>query len=103
MKKIIIAVFALVFATTIGFAQQQAKDSTNVTSTDSKGHQGKTKIRIEELTESVKQALEDEEFKGWMINAAFHDTRKNQYSVDLKNGVEKQTLKFNNEGKRLND
>jgi hypothetical protein len=103
MRKIIFVVFALILGTTLGFAQQRANDSTNVKSAESNAQKGKTKIRIEELPDAVKQALEDEAFKGWMINAAFHDPKKNEYQVELKNGVERQVVKFNTEGKRLND
>jgi hypothetical protein len=103
MRKIISVVFALILGTTLSFAQQQPKDSTSIKSEDSKTQKEKVKIKIEELPEPVKQALEDEKFKGWMINAAFHDPKKNQYQVELKNGVERQVVKFNTEGKRLND
>ena len=95
--------FLILFLTTAGTVvlAQKAADSTN-TAESADAKKGKTKIRIEELPEGVKQALEDQAFKGWMINTAFRDARNEQYEVELKNGVDRQIVKFNKEGKRLN-
>lgn len=99
MKKILLVLSILAACSMVGFAQSEA-DSTNKTESANM-KKGKSKIRIEELPAGVKQALEDEEFKGWMINAAFRDARNEQYEVELKNGVDRQIVKFDNEGKRL--
>jgi hypothetical protein len=99
MKKILL-VLSIIAASSITCLAQKEADSTNTTES-ANVKKGKSKIRIEELPEGVKQALEDQAFKGWMINAAFRDARNEQYEVELKNGVDRQIVKFDKEGKRL--
>jgi hypothetical protein len=99
MKKILLVLSLIAASSMVGLAQN-GTDSTNKTESANM-KKGKSKIRIEELPEGVKQALEDEAFKGWMINAAYRDSRNEQYEVELKNGVDRQIVKFDKEGKRL--
>ena len=61
----------------------------------------KIKIKSEELPEAVKKSLEAQEYKGWLINAAYHDKKTGSYDVELKNGAETRTAKFDKEGKKL--
>jgi hypothetical protein len=59
----------------------------------------KTKIKSEELPEAVKKALEAQEYRGWLIDAAYHVKATDSYEVQLKNGAETKTVKFDKEGK----
>lgn len=99
MRKLILVLSFAALVSAAGYSQDRS-DSTS-TGKRTETSKGRTKILIEELPEPVKQALEDEAFKGWMINSAFRDSRNEQYEVELKNGVDRQVVKFNKEGKRL--
>jgi hypothetical protein len=59
----------------------------------------KTKIKSEELPEAVKKALEGQEYRGWLIDAAYHVKATDSYEVQLKNGAETKTVSFDKEGK----
>ncbi len=61
------------------------------------------KIKAEELPETVKKALEAQEYKGWLINTAYHVKSTDTYEVELKNGAETKTFKFDKDGKKLED
>ena len=59
----------------------------------------KTKIKSEELPDAVKKALEAQEYRGWLIDGAFHVKSTDSYEVQLKNGAETKTVKFSKDGK----
>ncbi len=59
----------------------------------------KTKIKSEELPEAVKKALEAQEYRGWLIDGAYHVKASDSYEVQLKNGAETKTVKFSKDGK----
>jgi hypothetical protein len=59
----------------------------------------KTKIKSEELPEGVKKSLEAQEYRGWLIDAAYHVKSTDSYEVELKNGAETKTVKFDKDGK----
>ena len=59
----------------------------------------KTKIKSEELPEAVKKSLEAQEYRGWLIDAAYHVKSTDSYEVELKNGAETKTVKFSKDGK----
>ena len=59
----------------------------------------KTKIKSEELPEAVKKSLEAQEYRGWLINSAFHVKSTDSYEVELKNGAETKVVKFSKDGK----
>jgi hypothetical protein len=63
----------------------------------------KVQIKAEELPMAVKKTLEDQEYKGWLINSAYHDKKNGQYEVELKNGADTQKIRFSHEGQRLDD
>jgi hypothetical protein len=63
----------------------------------------KEKIKAEDLPESVKKSLEAQEYKGWLINAAYHVASTDSYEVELKNGAETTTVKFDKEGKKIEE
>ena len=61
----------------------------------------KVKIKPEELPEAVKKALEMQDYRGWLVDAAYKDTAKETYEVHLKNGAETKIVKFNKDGKKV--
>jgi hypothetical protein len=61
----------------------------------------KTKIKSEELPEAVKKTLEAQEYRGWLIDAAYHVKSTDSYEVELKNGAEAKTVKFDKDGKKV--
>ena len=61
----------------------------------------KAKIKSEELPEAVKKSLEAQEYRGWLINAAYHVKSTDSYEVELKNGAETKVVKFDKEGKKV--
>lgn len=100
MKKLMFLLFAL----TVGVfaANAQVAPSTSATSEESAvaPQDDKVKIKAEELPQTVKSALEGEEYRGWLINAAYHHKSKDIYEVELKNGAETKTVKFDKDGKK---
>ena len=61
----------------------------------------KMKIKSEELPEAVKKTLEAQEYRGWLIDAAYHIKSTDSYEVELKNGAEAKTVKFDKDGKKV--
>ena len=61
----------------------------------------KTKIKSEELPEAIKKTLEAQEYRGWLIDAAYHVKSTDSYEVELKNGAEAKTVKFDKDGKKV--
>jgi hypothetical protein len=99
MKKVLF-VFALVAG--IGAANAQVASDPAPAATESTQMQDeKVKIKAEELPQTIKKQLEGEDYRGWLINAAYHDKTKNTYEVELKNGAETKTVKFDKDGKKV--
>jgi len=61
----------------------------------------KVKIKSEDLPDAVKKALETQDYRGWLIDAAFKYTATDLYEVQLKNGAESKIVKFNKDGKMV--
>ncbi|HEY9006021.1 hypothetical protein [Ohtaekwangia sp.] len=100
MKKVMFVLFALVAG--VGFANAQVSSDPAPAATQSTQMQDeKTKIKAEELPQTIKKALEGEDYRGWLINAAYHNKAKNTYEVELKNGAETKTVKFDKDGKKV--
>lgn len=59
----------------------------------------KTKIKSEELPAPVKKALEMQDYRGWLIDAAYKVNATEQYEVHLKNGAETKIVNFDKDGK----
>jgi len=103
MKKLFFAGLML-FGTALAVNAQEAQKDSASAQVDVASQAGeKTKIKTEQLPDAVKQTLEDQEYKGWLINAAFHDAKKDEFEVELKNGTESQTVRFSKEGQRIDD
>ena len=114
MKKLMFASLALLGSVALANAQEAqpqesnqateavtpapapAEDQAPAATTD---QDEKTKIKSEELPEAVKKALEAQEYRGWLIDAAYHVKATDSYEVQLKNGAETKTVSFDKEGK----
>ncbi len=88
--------------------------------------QERDRLNTRDLPDAVKRSLEEQEYRGWLINAAYkttgmdfmyHDnsqtdttdvaerrgTGRDVYVVELKNGAQTKTVRFSEEGERLDD
>jgi hypothetical protein len=109
MKKLMFASLALLGSVALANAQeatpapapQESNQATEVVAPApaAQDQDDKTKIKSEELPEAVKKALEAQEYRGWLIDAAYHVKSTDSYEVELKNGAETKTVKFNKDGK----
>jgi hypothetical protein len=101
MKKLVFAMLA--FGASVVAVQAQETPSTTPSSSAVPAQDDRQKIKAEELPETVKKALEAQEYKGWLINTAYHIKSTDTYEVELKNGAETKTFKFDKDGKKLED
>lgn len=90
--------------------------------------QDRERINSRDLPDAVKRSLEGQEFRGWLINAAYktrgvssdpadieddQDTtgleqqqsgmEEEVYVVELKNGAQTKTIRFSKDGEKLDD
>jgi hypothetical protein len=112
MKKLLIATLVLAGSAVAVNAQEVSKDSSAISTTTSTTvttsaatvvQDGYVSIKPEQLPDAVKKALETQDFKGWIINAASVDKKEEKYVVELKNGADTKKVKINKDGKVLND
>jgi hypothetical protein len=114
MKKLMLAMF-LMFG---GIAVVNAQDSTSTqtpTQTPTQAtpqDQERTQIQVTELPEAIQTSLQSQDFSGWTVATAYRGTQKDAsdetksmevYVVDLKNGAETKTVRFDKDGKKLDD
>jgi hypothetical protein len=101
MKKLMFAFLAL-FASVVAVNAQENPTPQNPSNEAVSPQQDeKVKIKSEELPEAVKKSLEAQEYKGWLINAAYQDKKAETYEVELKNGAETKVVKFSKDGKKI--
>jgi hypothetical protein len=111
MKKLMFASLALLGSVALVNAQDAAPQEESNKATEAvapapavetpvatEDQDDKTKIKSEELPEAVKKSLEAQEYRGWLIDAAYHVKSTDSYEVELKNGAETKTVKFNKDG-----
>ena len=98
MKKLMFAFIALLGS--VAFVSADAI-SYSINQTPAAQQDEKVKIKPEELPEAVKKALEMQDYRGWLVDAAYKDTAKETYEVHLKNGAETKIVKFNKDGKKI--
>lgn len=111
MKKFILATVVLAGTVVAANAQEAAGDSaavstttsTTVTTSTVAEQDGYVAIQSQELPEAVKKSLENQDYKGWIINSASYNKKEEEYEVELKNGADSKKVKFDKEGKELND
>jgi hypothetical protein len=114
MKKLMLAAF-LMFG---GIAFVNAQDTTSTstptqTPTQEQGmDQDRQQIEVRELPDAVRTSLESQDYQGWTVSSAYRSTQKDAsdetksmeiYVVELKNGAETKTAKFDKDGNKLDD
>jgi hypothetical protein len=106
-----------------------AQDSTSTTSptdptsttpsTSMAQEDGRVKIKSQDLPDAVKKSLEGQDFRGWLVNSSYKVKSSNVnddtsisatgatatevYIVELKNGAQTKTVRFDKDGKKLDD
>jgi hypothetical protein len=100
MKRAIIGAIALALISISGVS---ANISKNDVTTVTRSQFDKTPVKPEDLPQPVKTVLANE-YKGWEITSAFWVTGDGMehYELNLTKGPEKQTVKFDKDGKILN-
>ncbi len=63
--------------------------------------QERVKVKTEDLPEAVKKSLASEDYRGWLISAAYEVKSKNRFEVELKNGAETKTVIVDKEGNKV--
>ncbi|HEY5916843.1 MAG TPA: hypothetical protein VIU13_05555 [Chryseolinea sp.] len=96
MKKLMFALIALLGSVAFVSANVITYSQTPAAQQDEK-----VKIKPEELPEAVKKALEMQDYRGWLVDAAYKDSKTENYEVHLKNGAETKIVKFNKDGKKV--
>ena len=98
MKKLMFALIALLGS--VAFVSANVI-TYSVNQTPAGQQDEKVKIKPEELPEAVKKALEMQDYRGWLVDAAYKDSKTENYEVHLKNGAETKIVKFNKDGKKV--
>ena len=100
MKKVLFALLALMGSVSVISATANVMDNnaTVVALEDEK-----MQIQPEELPDAVKAALNSEDYTGWQISAAYKYAEKDIYEVELKNGEEVATVKFDKDGQKVEE
>jgi hypothetical protein len=133
MKKLVLA-----FSLLLGGIGVYAQDTTSTDQTQTQQQyptmqeQDREKINSRDLPDAVKRSLENQEYRGWLINTAYKTkgidmSGQNQrdsaaiqgdttsmsdntsayaqevFVVELKNGAQTKTVRFDKDGKKLDD
>ncbi len=98
MKKLMFAFAAMLGSVAFVNAQDE---SNNIRTPETVQQDEKVKIKTEELPATVKTALESQDYNGWLIDAAYKHTATETFEVQLKNGTEVKTVKFNKDGEKV--
>lgn len=103
-------------------------EQTSTASTSSQ-EDGRVKIKSQDLPDAVKSSLEGQEFRGWLVSSAYkvdgsaqsgsssstsdstsvssmpqgQNSGSELYIVELKNGAQTKTVKFDKDGKKQED
>jgi hypothetical protein len=114
MKKLMLALFLLFGG--VALVNAQEKDSTQIqppTETPTQDQdQDRQQIQLSELPQAIKTSLESTDYAGWNISQAFRSTQKDAsdetksmevYVVELKNGAETKSVKFDKDGNKIDE
>lgn len=116
MKKLLLSIGLLLG----GVAFVNAQDTTSVQpqpqqSTTPSQDQQREQIQVSDLPDPVKRAIESQDYQGWTVAAAYKSTMSDSgvqgenatkageeiYILDLRNGAETKTVKFDKDGNKL--
>ncbi|NBA86393.1 hypothetical protein GVN16_11500 [Emticicia sp. CRIBPO] len=101
MKSLIIGSIALALVSVSGLnAQIKPAQAVNLTVSQF----DKTPVKPEDLPAPIKTVLASEAFKGWEVTTAYlvSEDGTEYYEVNLTKGPDRQTVKFDKNGKILN-
>ena len=103
MKKLILGVTALLFLGLTSVNAQDAVKSEIKTTTQEQPQEEKVAIKQNQLPASVQEKLASKDFEGWRVASAFISKKDNTeiYIVELTNGKENATHKFDKEGNKI--
>lgn len=115
MKKLMLALCMLFGGVAFVNAQNQDQSTPSTPSTqtetmDQSGDQDRQPIQASELPEAVRTQLQSADYSGWTVAQAYRGTHtdatdqtKSQevYIVELRNGAETKTAKFDKDGNSL--
>jgi hypothetical protein len=112
---------------------EESQTSQPSTASTSSQEEGRVKIKSQDLPDAVKSSLEGQEFRGWLVNSAYkvdgsasgsstsesdstnvssdpsvpqpgmQSSGQELYIVELKNGAQTKTVRFDKDGKKLED
>jgi hypothetical protein len=111
MKKLMLAICLLFGGVAVVNAQQDTTSTPTKTQTATQD-KDRQQIQVSELPEAVRTSLQTQDYQGWAISAAYRSTQTDAsdetksmevYVVELKNGAETKTAKFDKDGKKLDD
>jgi hypothetical protein len=114
MKKLVLSIGLLLG----GVAFVNAQDTTSVQPQPQEQaapqDQQREQIQVSDLPDPVKRAIESQDYQGWTVSAAYKSTMSEAdtqgdaskagqevYVLDLRNGAETKTVKFDKDGNKL--
>ncbi len=123
MKKLMLA-FCLVFGGLVVYAQDTTftdETQTQQQYPTQRAEDDRERMNSRDLPDAVKRSLETQQYRGWLINSAYKTTGLSQggnptgadtdtgaygqeiFVVELKNGAQTKTVRFDKDGNRLDD
>lgn len=99
MKKLLFALF-MVAATVTAFAQDA---SSSQPSQDQNASSEMQPVAASDLPAAITASLQSQDYSGWTVSNAYKKEKdgKTIYKVELKNGEEMKTVKFDADGNKL--
>jgi hypothetical protein len=111
MKNLMTAFFMM--ASVLSYAQDTSLVQPPILPPYSEQEVSRDKIQMRDLPEAVREALKEPDYAGWTVNAVhkavMDDSKKPEseslivYIVELKRKDEKTAIRFDKDGKRLDD
>jgi|SRR5688572_14072470 hypothetical protein len=100
MKKLLFALF-MVAATVTAFAQDAS--SSTQPSQDQNASSEMQPVAASDLPAAITASLQSQDYSGWTVSNAYKKEKdgKTIYKVELKNGEEMKTVKFDADGNKL--
>jgi hypothetical protein len=113
MKKLIVSICLLFGAVAFVNAQDTTQTQSPTQPTQAtEQEQDRVQVQIGELPAPIKTSLESQDYSGWTVSSAFRTSQTDAsdetksmevYVVELKNGAETKTVKFDKDGKKIED
>ncbi len=102
MKKLL---FALIMstATLAAFAQDPASSATSQPAQEQNAGSEMQPVATSDLPAAITASLESQDYSGWTVSNAYKKEKDGKiiYKVEMKNGAETKTVKFDADGNKL--